>query len=138
MTKKPSKPLLMSIYPLEERIGHVSDITSTLVERETHGYISAQRWRNIVSGRVKKISVKEELYIDMLFRHKLRVNNAFEPLLSGLADRRRKKEEYERYQADINNRLAVLLCEMIDNTAPPSAPENLRKIREWIIGVQQV
>ena len=77
MTKKCKKPALTSLYPIEERIQTVAGLSSKMVERETFGFISAQRWRNIVSGRVKKISAEEELYIDMLFRHKLRVSEIF-------------------------------------------------------------
>jgi len=89
----------------------VSGLSSKLVEKETHGYISSQRWRNIVTGRVKKLSVHEELYIDMMMRHKMRVDRTFRQIVEKHASRRKSQEDFRKDLARTNGWLARLIAE---------------------------
>ena len=52
-------------------------LSSKAIEQETLGYISAQRWRDLKSGRVIHANLVELEYIDFLLKNQKRVNDMF-------------------------------------------------------------
>ena len=55
-------------------------LSSGAVEQLTYGFIAAQRWRNLKSGRVINPSVTEMACIDLLLKNQKRVNDMFKEI----------------------------------------------------------
>jgi len=60
----------------QEKIQKIN-LTSKAIEQETCGFITAQRWRNLKSGRVINPSVTELNCIELLLKNQKRVNDMF-------------------------------------------------------------